>query len=177
MALRPGKCYRTVKRPWTRQSRKKPKKGYVRGVPSSKIHRFESGKRGDFSLCMNLVAKESVQIRSNALEAARVSANKVLSNSLAENMYFLKVMVYPHQVLRENPLATGAGADRFQTGMRLSFGKPIGVAAIVRPNQKILEIRTDSANEKIGKEALKVASSKLPVPCSIISSKNSPKQN
>ncbi|MBI4170413.1 MAG: 50S ribosomal protein L16, partial [Candidatus Aenigmarchaeota archaeon] len=31
-------------------------------------------------------------------------------------------------MLRENALATGAGADRFQSGMRQSFGKPVGTA-------------------------------------------------
>ena len=168
MALRPGKCYRKLERPYTRISFKKPRRSYVKGVPALKIHRFETGnKKKKFSRTLYLAVKEAVQIRHNALESARVSATKSLAKSTGEGNYFLKVLVYPHHVLRENPLATGAGADRFQTGMRLSFGRPIGSAARVKANQKVIEIRVD--DEKAGKKALKIAASKLPAPCFIIS--------
>ena len=87
-----------------------------------------------------MVARNSVQVRNNALEAARVASHKVLEKGIGVENYFLKILIYPHHVLRENALATGAGADRFQTGMRKSFGKPISTAARVKANQNMIEV-------------------------------------
>jgi large subunit ribosomal protein L10e len=70
--------------------------------------------------------------------------------------------------MRENVLATGAGADRFQTGMRQSFGVPIGTAARVYEGQQIMEVRANSGSIAVVKNALKQASYKLPTPCKII---------
>jgi len=162
MSLRPAKCYRTVKRPWTRQSQKKPRKGYVKGVPDNKIHKFEDGNaKKKFNLRASLVAMERFQIRHNALEAGRVSALKQLEEIGVEN-YLVKVLVFPHHVLRENAMATGAGADRFQTGMRQSFGSPVGTAAQAKPNQPILYAYVDASRLVMAKRAMKVASSKMP---------------
>jgi len=166
MALRPARCYRKLERPYTRQSRRKPRKGYVKGVPYPKITKFETGNaRKKFSAKALLVAQEGVQIRHNALEASRVSTNRILLDGLGEDGYFMKVLIYPHHVMRENPLATGAGADRYQTGMRLSFGNPIGLAARVKAGQNIMEVRFTKGREQVVKKALRVASSKLPVRC------------
>jgi len=107
--------------------------------------------------------KHSVQIRSNALEAMRVAANKKLSVGVGEENYFLKVLVFPYHVLRENAMATGAGADRYQTGMSLSFGKPIGTAVRVMGNQEILKIYVDKSRIDVAKEALRIAKSKIPM--------------
>ncbi len=167
MSLRPGRCYRGWQRPYTRQSQRKPRKGYVKGVPKPKITEFELGTKGDYKNKVFLLAKRSVQIRHNALESARVSAVQTMEKNIGKGAtYFLKIRVFPHQVLRENALATGAGADRFQQGMRQSFGKPIGTAARVREGQTVMEIRTN--NPDVGKMALKKASYKLPTPCKII---------
>jgi large subunit ribosomal protein L10e len=77
--LRPAKCYKRLKRPNTRVSVRKPKKGYVKGVPGSKIQRFEMGDRKTkFPKVYHLVSKNDVQIRSNSLEAARVTATRYL---------------------------------------------------------------------------------------------------
>jgi large subunit ribosomal protein L10e len=166
MGIRPAKCYRTPKRPWTRQSRKKPKKGYVKGVPANKIHKFEMGDpKKVFSLRGYLLSNHNVLIRHNALEAARVAANKAMDKLAMKQPYFLKVLVFPHEVLRENATATGAGADRFQTGMRLAFGRPIGTAAHVHPHQRVIEIRADKSVESAVKSALKQAGAKLPTTC------------
>ncbi len=168
MGLRPAKCYKKVGRPYTRQSKKKPRRSYVKGIPSPKIVRFEQGnKKKEFSKKLVLVSTDKVQIRHNALEAARIAANKILNDGLGAEGYFLKILVYPHNIMRENPLATGAGADRFQTGMRKSFGHPIGMSAIVKENQKLIEVRVDSDKEMIAKKALKVAGSKFPIKCII----------
>lgn len=168
MGLRPGKCYSKIKRAYTRKSIKKPRESYAKGVPVPKIPMFEVGSpKQKFDLKLKLITTDKGQIRHNALEAARVAANKALINLLGKEIYFLKILVYPHQILRENPIATGAGADRFQTGMRLSFGKPIATAVRVKTGQAIMEIRISKEREEIGKKALKIASSKLPISCRI----------
>ncbi len=169
MGLRPAKCYKKLERPYTRQSRRKPRRSYVKGVPDPKIHKFEMGDaEKDFSMKAFLVSNNGVQVRHNALEAARVTANKYLDKTIGKENYFLKILVYPHHVLRENTLATGAGADRFQTGMRKAFGKPIGTAARVRPGQNLMLIRIDKSKQKFAKEALRRASAKFPTSCIII---------
>ncbi len=168
MALRPAKCYSRLKRPNTRVSKHKPRKSYVKGVPYPKIRSFEVGTpKPEFKSRMCLIAKEGCQIRHNALEASRVSTNKTLERELGKGLYFFKVLVYPHHILRENPIATGAGADRYQTGMRLSFGRPVSTAARVKAGQHIIEARVPAGKEGVARRALKIASSKLPVPCSI----------
>ena len=171
--LRPAKCYRSIERPWTRQSQKKPRKGYVKGVPESKIHKFNIGnlvaaREGKFQKSVSLVASRAVQIRSNALEAARVATHKQLTKTLGEENFFFKIFPYPHHVLRENPLASGAGADRFQTGMRLSFGKPIGSAAQVKVGQTLIKIWFHPGKEREARRGLQVAKAKFPTPSRII---------
>jgi len=169
MALRPGKCYSRLKRPNTRVSKHKPRKSYVKGVPYPKIRSFEVGKpKGEYKVRAFLVTKGAVQIRHNSLEAARISANKTLETRLGIDMYFMKVLVFPHHILRDNPIATGAGADRYQTGMRLSFGRPTSTAARVKRNQRIIEVRVSPGKEDVAKRALKVASSKIPVSCHVV---------
>jgi len=163
MALRPGRCYRKIHRPYTRQSQRKPRKSYIKGVPKPKIAQFEFGKKGNYDSAVYLISNNDVQIRHNALDAARVTAVQYLEKQMGKNtQFFMRVRVYPHHVLRENALATGAGADRFQSGMRQSFGQPIGTAAQVRKNQKIIEIQVNKNNVNIAKTALKKASYKLP---------------
>ncbi len=163
MAIRPARCYRKLERPNTRQSKRKPKKGYVKGVPYPKITKFETGNsKKSFDSKAYMVSRDSAQIRHNALESCRITTNSILSGSLGEE-YFMKILIYPHHVMRENPLATGAGADRYQTGMRLSYGNPIGLAARVKAGQRLVEVRFNKGKEADVKKALKTASSKLPV--------------
>ena len=164
MALRPGRCYnKPYKTPYTRVAIRVPKKSYVKGVPQPKIFHFEMGtRRNDYKVAYHLVMDRSIAIRSNALEAARIAAHKYLSDTVGNANYFLKVRTVPYHVLRENPLATGAGADRFSQGMRRAFGKPIGVAALVERGQKVMSIYIPEGREREAKEALRRAAMKLP---------------
>lgn len=169
MALRPGRCYRKFHRPYTRQATHVPRKGYVKGVPKPKITEFELGKRGEYEKKVFLVSDNDVQIRHNSLESARVSAVQTLDKGMGKGgTYFFKIRVYPHHVIRENALATGAGADRYQQGMRQSFGKPAGTAARVKRGQKLIEIRVNNAFVEAAKKALKQATYKLPTTCKIV---------
>jgi len=117
---------------------------------------------------ISLLAGNTVQIRHNALEAARVAANKVLAEKLGETGYLLNLCVYPHVVLRENRMIATAGADRLQEGMRRAFGKPSGRAARVKADQAILSICVNKDAVEHAKRALTVSAGKLPTPCRIV---------
>jgi large subunit ribosomal protein L10e len=167
--LRPARCYRRLKRPATRQSTRVPRKSYIKGVPRSKIAEFEHGTKGDYGNTVFLVSKKSILIRHNAIESARISAVQHLEAKMGKGAkFFMKIRIYPHHVIRENALATGAGADRFQQGMRASFGKPIGTAARVKTGQKMIEVQVNDNMINLAKEAMKKAGYKLPTPCKVI---------
>jgi len=157
-----AKNYREVKgAPYTR-------KEYIRSSPPSKITKFTMGDtRASFPIQACLVANEEAQIRHNALEAARVASNRVLMNKLG-NAYIMRIVPYPHTILRENKMIFGAHADRLQDGMRKAFGKPIGIAARVRVGQPIIEVGINENGVEVAKEALKRGQAKLPIPCSIV---------
>ena len=138
-------------------------KVYAPGAPNSKVARFTTGKAShDYAYSIELVSKGRVQIRSNALESARVAANKKLV-SLGEEGYLLTVKTYPHIILRENKMIATAGADRLQEGMRKAFGKPIGLAARVEIGTPVLELQVRSADLELGKKAIHAAKAKLPM--------------
>jgi large subunit ribosomal protein L10e len=106
-----------------------------------------------------------LQIRNFAIEAGRQSGNRVLEKGIGKTGYRMVVRVFPHHVLRENPLAAGAGADRMSTGMAHSFGKPIGLAAQVLENQTVCQVDCEKSHIELAKRALKRFSSKLPCKC------------
>jgi large subunit ribosomal protein L10e len=142
---------------------------YMGGVPGSKIVLFDMGNLSkDFPVSLSLVAKEACQIRHNALEAARIFANRYLIKNVGRNNFHLKIKLYPHHVLRENKIASGAGADRVSSGMRHAFGKAVGTAARVKDGQGILSVDIEEQNFEDAKEALRRASYKLPTPCRVV---------
>lgn len=170
MGLRPGRCYTEIKnKPYTRVSQRKPRSSYVKGVPASKIHQFETGSsKIDYPVKFYLISGRNIQMRSNALESARQIVTKYLTTKLGENNFFIKVLVYPHHVLRHHAMATGAGADRYSQGMRRSFGKPLSQAARLSENQEIIFVAAPSESEDIVKMALDRAVKKLPGSCKVI---------
>jgi len=152
-----GKNYREVK--GMAYSRKE----FAPGAPNPKVARFTTGKsREDYDYLVQLESLGRVQVRHNALEAARVAANKKLV-LVGEDNYYLKVVVFPHIILRENKMIATAGADRLQEGMRKAFGKPIGLAARVEIGSPILELSVKAENLEKAKEAMYAASAKLPM--------------
>ncbi len=159
MPKRPARCYTKISSPpYTR-------KEYIHGVPVPEIRIFEMGntkEKDKFKAWVYLYAIEPGNIRARSLEAARKAANYVLK-SLGRNAYFLKICVYPHHVLRENKMMSGAGADRVQKGMRLAFGKPIETAAYIRKETLIIEAASHVENLGHLKEAIRRASHKIPL--------------
>ncbi|MDH5481376.1 MAG: 50S ribosomal protein L16 [Candidatus Bathyarchaeota archaeon] len=157
-----AKNYRAVKgQSYTRRE-------FVKGFPPPKITKFTMGDtKAKFEYEARLIALKRAQIRHNALEAARVATNRVLMDKLVSN-YLMRVLPYPHVILRENKMIFGAHADRLQDGMRRSFGKPIGTAARIESDQALIIVNVNADHVELAKEALRRGSSKLPVPCRII---------
>jgi large subunit ribosomal protein L10e len=140
---------------------------YIAGKPQSKIAKFSSGHaRNDYDFKLELLVTENIQIRHNALEAARLAVNKRLAQA-GEDAFFSKLKVYPHVLLRENKMIATAGADRLQEGMRRAFGKATGLAARLKPGQSIIEAYVLLGNLSLAKEGFKIASSKIGCPTEI----------
>jgi large subunit ribosomal protein L10e len=160
--LRKFVAYRRLERPYTRRSKYR-KYSFVRANPANKIIRFDMGdQKATFDTRVDLVSKTDLQIRHNALESARQVTNKILEKAIGKSAFFFKIRIYPHHVLRENALASGAGADRLSTGMKHSFGKPIGIAAQVREDQIIFSVSVNKKDIPVAKKALESSRVKLP---------------
>ncbi|MFP4005749.1 MAG: 50S ribosomal protein L16 [Candidatus Hadarchaeia archaeon] len=162
MPEKPASSYREQDRPaYTR-------KEFITGIPGSRITFFEAGNsENDFPIKISLISEEKGQIRHNALESSRVSANRFLEKTAGKDNYYLRLRVYPHQILRENPMALGAGADRISDGMRKAFGRPVSLAARISRGQKIFTVQVPEEFYKTGREALRRARMKLPLPAKI----------
>jgi len=170
MGRRPARCYRFFKnRPYI-------KSRYCRGVPDAKIKIYDLGKKkahvDEFPLCIHLVSNESEQISSEALEAARICANKYISKMAGKDSFHLRVRAHPYHVLRINKMLSCAGADRLQTGMRGAFGKPCGLAARVRIGQVLISVRVKDVHKAHVIEGLRRCKFKFPGQQKIIVSQN-----
>lgn len=165
-AMVKGRNYRTPSTPpYTRRE-------YIDGIPQPKLVRLDMGNtKAEFPCRVELIAKEGGQIRDNALESARLAANKYLETSLNADNYHFRVNLYPHIVLREHKMQTGAGADRLSQGMRRAFGRPIGTAARVSPGQVIAFIEVNEDGVEKAYEALRRAAYKIPIETAIIVSR------
>ncbi len=144
------------------------RKKFAKGFPPPKIVKFTMGDtKATFEVEGRLIALKRAQIRHSALEAARVATNRVLMDKLI-NDYYMVVHPYPHVILRENKMIFGAHADRLQQGMRRSFGKAIGTAARIEPNQPIMTVRVKASAMETAKESLVRGAAKLPIPCRVV---------
>eukprot|EP01067_Filipodium_phascolosomae_P002070 Filipodium_phascolosomae@DN2284_c0_g1_i1.p1 len=170
MGRRPARCYRYCK------DKAYPKSRYCRGVPDSKIRIYDVGRKKadveEFPGCVHLVSDEYEQISSEALEAARIAANKTMTKLCGKDFFHLRVRAHPFHVLRINKMLSCAGADRLQTGMRGAFGKPVGVVARVDIGQVLISIRTREDKIHCAIEALRRAKFKFPGRQNIFVSQN-----
>ncbi|MCS7138893.1 MAG: 50S ribosomal protein L16 [Crenarchaeota archaeon] len=139
------------------------RKEYIPRIPQLKISKFKLGKASDFNVVFKLVVKRPALIMQEALESARVSANKILEAELGENNYVLRVIPYPHIICREHKMLAMAGADRVSKGMKKAYGKPVTLAAKVEAGSPILEVYSKREYENVIKKGLRTAASKLPI--------------
>ncbi|CAB1105752.1 unnamed protein product [Ectocarpus sp. CCAP 1310/34] len=160
MGRRPARCYRFQKNKPFIKSR------YCRGVPDPKIRIYEVGNKkasvDDFPMVVHLVSDEKEQLTSEALEAARVSANKYMAKFAGKDNFHMRIRAHPFHVLRINKMLSCAGADRLQTGMRHAYGKPQGTTARVSIGQIIISIRSKDNHRPTAVEALRRAKFKFP---------------
>lgn len=139
-----------------------------------------------------MVSNELEQLSSEALEAARICANKLvlllpsgsalvimadsdvryLVKTAGKESFHLRVRAHPFHVVRINKMLTVAGADRLQTGMRGAWGKPAGIVARVRIGQILISVRTSDRYQPNAIEALRRSMYKFPGRQKIIVSKN-----
>merc|ERR1712149_112756 len=140
MARRPARCYRYCK------NKPYPKSRFNRGVPDPKIRIFDLGRKranvDDFPLCVHLVSNEYEQLSSEALEAARICANKFLVKNGGKESFHLRVRAHPFHVVRVN----------------------IG--------QILMSVRTRDSNRHLALEAFRRSQYKFPGRQKIIVSKN-----
>ena len=153
MGRRPARCFRYQK------NKPYPKSRFNRGVPDPKLKITDCGKKkaghGQFPHCVHMVCYEKQQISSEALEAARIAANKYMQVNVGKENFHLRIRVKPWHVVRINKMLSCAGADRLQQGMRGAFGKALCKCARVSIGQCVLSIRCAGDNVKHAKEALR----------------------
>ncbi|XP_043859040.1 60S ribosomal protein L10-like isoform X2 [Dromiciops gliroides] len=133
MGHHPACCYRYCKNKPYPQSR------FCRGVPDAKI--------GIFDL---------------ALGAVWICANKYMVKSCGKDGFHIHVCLHPFHVICINKMLSCAGAERLQTGMQGTFGKPQGTVAHVHIGQVIMSIQTKVQNKEHVTEALQRAKFKFP---------------
>ncbi|KAI9638353.1 putative 60S ribosomal protein L10 [Dioszegia hungarica] len=169
MGRRPARCYRYCK------NKPFPKSRYNRGVPEPKIRIYDLGRKrasvDDFPFCCHLVSDEYEQLSSEALEAARICANKYVVKTSGKDAFHMRIRLHPYHIVRINKMLSCAGADRLQQGMRGAWGKPYGAVARVNIGQVIMSIRCKDANKAVIIEALRRARYKFPGRQKIIVSK------
>ena len=138
---------------------------FMGGVPGSKITKFTMGSPNkEFPVKVELINLEHGQVRHNALESARIAANRQLELQLGTDFYVMKVVPFPHIVLREHKRVNVAQADRFQEGMKRPYGKPTGTAARVKRGEPLISIWVNPDGVEVAKIALERAKDKFPLP-------------
>ncbi len=166
MSDKPASMYRDIDKPsYTRRE-------YITGIPGSKIAQYKMGRtdkdEDEYEVQISLVVEEDVQIRHGSLEASRLSANRRMLKILGEEGdYKMILRKFPHQVLRENKQATGAGADRVSDGMRQAFGKIVGTAARIQKGDQLFTAWCHPEDADTLKDAFRRAYNKVTPPCRI----------
>ncbi|CEF65136.1 60S ribosomal protein L10 [Strongyloides ratti] len=160
MGRRPARCYRYIK------NKPYPKSRFCRGVPDPKIRIFDLGKKkafyDEFPHCVHLISNEREHLSSEALEAARICANKYMVKNCGKDGFHMRVRKHPYHVVRINKMLSCAGADRLQTGMRGAYGKPQGLVARVGIDDILFSIRVKESNVQHAIEAFRRAKFKFP---------------
>jgi large subunit ribosomal protein L10e len=159
MGRRPARCYRYCK------NKCYPKSRYNKSCPDPKIRIYDCGNKkapaADFPSCVHLVSWECEQVGSEALEAARIAANKFMVTKVGKDLFHLKIRVHPWHVIRINKMLSCAGADRLQTGMRGAFGKSYAKCARVNIGTILMSIRCRKKDVLKAQTAMKRAKFKF----------------
>ncbi len=177
MGLRPARCMRTITRGFTRVAPKVQRKNFLGGVPGVRTREFTIGDQTkEFNTQFDVVAKASLQIRDQALEAMRQKLVKKLTDVCGKDNYVLKLRLYPHQIVREHKAATGAGADRVSKGMKHAYGKNTMRGLQIRKNQLFLSVVVDKSFSSKVREILDSIRHKVFLPYEIVEKEHKDKK-
>ena len=103
---------------------------------------------GDYGL----VALDPGWITSNQIEAARIAMTRYIKRGGQ-----VWICIFPHKPITKKPAETRMGSGN---------GSPEYWAAVVKPGRVMFEMA--GVNEEVAREALRLASHKLPVRCKIV---------
>ncbi|MBE5816229.1 MAG: 50S ribosomal protein L16 [Clostridiales bacterium] len=120
-----------------------------RGRMKGKAHKNNFIAYGEYGL----VALEPSWITSNQIEAARVAMTR---HAKRDGRVWLKI--FPHKPITEKPAETRMGNGK---------GTPEYWVAVVKPGTVMFEMA--GVSESVAREALRLASHKLPIKCKIVS--------
>ena len=116
-----------------------------RGRLTGKALRGNKITNGDFGL----VATEPAWIKSNQIEAARIAMTRYIKRG---GRVWIKI--FPDKPITEKPAETRMGSGK---------GSPEYWVAVVKPGRVMFEIA--GVEEAVAREALRLASHKLPIKC------------
>ncbi|MBT3304373.1 50S ribosomal protein L16 [Candidatus Woesearchaeota archaeon] len=156
-------AYRSLDKPYTRTSKYRAK-SYIRMTKNPRIVRWHMGSpQKKYAYVYKLISKEALQIRDLAIESCRTVVNRHLEKYIGKENYYLHLRLYPHHIIREHALASGAGADRMSSGMARPFGKPVHIAAqLKKPGQTLFEVFVNKSGLAEAKKAMNKGKTKLP---------------
>ena len=120
-----------------------------RGRMKGKAHRGNTLAYGEYGL----VATQPAWITSNQIEAARIAMTRFTKRS---GQVWIKI--FPDKPVTEKPAETRMGSGK---------GSPEYWVAVVKPGRIMFEM--SGVSEDVAKEAMRLASHKLPIKCKFIS--------
>lgn len=123
-----------------------------RGRMTGKALRGSTITYGDYGL----VATQPCWITSNQIEAARIAMTRFIKRG---GQVWIKI--FPDKPVTEKPAETRMGSGK---------GSPEYWVAVVKPGRVLFEL--GGVDEELAKEALRLASHKLPLKCKIVSKKD-----
>jgi len=103
-----------------------------------------------------LVATQPAWITSNQIEAARIAMTRYIKRG-----GHVWIKIFPHKPVTEKPAETRMGSGK---------GSPEYWVAVVKPGRVMFEIA--GVSEEIAREALRLASHKLPIKCKVVKAEN-----
>ncbi len=119
-----------------------------RGRLKGRAYRGNTLAYGQFGL----VAEEPAWITSNQIEAARIAMTRYTKRG--GNVW---IKIFPDKPVTEKPAETRMGSGK---------GSPEYWVAVVKPGRILFEM--DGISEEMAKEAMRLASHKLPIKCKFI---------
>jgi len=119
-----------------------------RGRLTGKATRGNKISNGDFGL----VAMEPAWITSNQIESARIAMTRYIRRG---GQVWIKI--FPDKPITEKPAETRMGSGK---------GSPEYWVAVVKPGRVMFEM--DGITEEVAKEAMRLASHKLPIKCKFV---------